>query len=159
MEKDLKELIKTSRESLERVEEKIEDLSEDFAEDVSELWGDVKGYFTKVNDKLKDAYDEFDSGETKLQAHLSMMEARDKLEKVRKVAQDFAITASNKTKEEYSMATLKAHLAKMEAEDMWEESKKELAQQYDESKVDMEELSKKAVHEINEVFEKLTRLV
>jgi len=159
MEKEFKELIERSKKSLENVEKKIEDLSEDFTEDVSEFWGDLKGHFAKINNKLKDAYEEFDSDETELQAHLSMMEARDKLEKVRKVAHDFTVTASNKTKEEYDMATLKAHLAKMEAEDMWEESKKEISHQYAESKVDVENLSKKAVHEINEVFEKLTRLV
>ena len=84
MEKELKELIKESKRSLENVENKIENLSSDFTEDVSEFWGDLKGHFSKVNDKLKDAYDGFDSGESKLQAHLSMMEARDKLEKVKK---------------------------------------------------------------------------
>jgi F0F1-type ATP synthase membrane subunit b/b' len=159
MENEFKEMIERSKKSLENVEEKIEDLSEEFAEDVSEFWGNLKGHFAKVNDKLKDAYEEIDSGETKLQAHLSMMEARDRLEKVRKSAEDFAITASNKTKEEYSMASLQAHLAKMEAEDKWEEAKKELTEKYNASKVDVEALSKKAVHEINEVFEKLTRLV
>lgn len=159
MENEFKEMIEKSKKSLEAVEEKIEDLSEEFAEDVSEFWGNLKGHFAKVNDKLKDAYEELDSGETKLQAHLSMMEARDRLEKVRKSAEDFTITASNKTKEEFSMASLQAHLAKMEAEDKWEEAKKELTDQYHASKGDVEALSKKAVHEINEVFEKLTRLV
>ncbi len=152
-------MIEKSKRSLENVEAKIEDISEDFAEDVSEFWGDLKGRFTQVKDKLSDAYDEFSSGEAKLQAHLSMMEARDRLENVRKAAEDFTITASNKTKEEYNMATLKAHLAKMEAEDKWEEQKKELTHLYDESKEEVTKLSKKAVHEINEVFEKLTRLV
>jgi len=159
MEKELKELIKESKKSLANVEQKLESLSGDFTEEVSEFWGDLKGHFTKVNDKLKEAYHEFDSGESKLDAHLSMMEARDKLEKVKKSAENFAITTSKKTKEEFSMASLKSHLAKMEAEDKWEETKKDLSHKYAESKVEVEKLTKKAGHEINEIFKKLTDLV
>jgi len=159
MEKELKELIKESKKSLANVEQKLEDLSGDFSEEVSEFWGDLKSHFSKVNDKLKDAYDKFDSGESKLQAHLSIMEARDRLEKVKKSAENFVLTTSKKSKEEYSMASLKTHLAKMEAEDKWEETKKDLSHKYAESKVEVEKLTKKASHEINEIFRKLTELV
>jgi len=158
MEKEFKEIIEESKKSLEKAEEKIEALSADFSEDVSEFWGELKNRFSKVNDKLKDAYHEFE-GESELQAHLSMMEARDRLEKVRNSAENFAITTSKKTKEELSMATLKAHLAKMDAEDKWEETKKELSHTYGESKVEVEKLAKKAGKEINEILLKLTEMV
>ncbi len=156
--KELKDIIKESKKSLEIAESKIEELSEDFAEDAKEFWGDLKKRFSKVNDKLKDAYNEFDD-ESELQAHLSMMEARDKLEQVKKSAENFALNASKKTKEEFSMASLKAHLAKMEADDKWEETKKELSHKYAESKVEVEKLAKKAGKEINDIFTKLTELV
>ncbi|HHD78749.1 MAG TPA: hypothetical protein ENK98_03805 [Epsilonproteobacteria bacterium] len=159
MEKELKNIIEESKNSLKTAEKKIDALSADFSEEVSEFWGDLKGHFNKVNDKLKQAYDDFDSGESKLDAHLSMMEARDKLEKVKKSAEEFALTTSKKTKEEYSMASLKAHLAKMEAEDKWEETKKELSHTYAQSKVDVENLAKKAGKEINDIFIKLSDMV
>ena len=159
MEKEFKNLIKKSKESLESTEKKIDELSADFSEEVSEFWDNLKGHFSKVNDKLKEAYDEFESGEAKLNAHLSMMEARDKLEKVKKSAENFALTASKKTKEEFSMASLKKHLAQMEAEDKWEETKKDLSRTYSESKSDVEKLAKKAGHEISEIFEKISKMV
>ncbi len=158
MEKEFKKIIEEAKESLEKAEEKIEDLSDDFTEDVSEFWGDLKKRFAQVNGKLKDAYNEFE-GESELQAHLSMMEARDRLEKVKQSAENFAIAASKKTKEEMSIAPLKAHLAKMEAEDTWEDTKKELSHTYGESKVEVEKLAKKAGKEINEIFVKLTEMV
>jgi len=158
MEKEFKEIIETSKKSLEKVEKTFEELSDDFSEEAQEMWGELKNRFTKVNDKLKDAYKEFED-ESELQAHLSMMEARDTLEKVKQSAQNFAITASKKTEEELSMATLKAHLAKMDAEDKWEETKKELSHTYGESKGEVEKLAIKAGKEINEIFVKLTEMV
>ena len=158
MEKEFKKIIEEAKESLEKAEEKIEELSDDFTEDVSEFWGELKTHFTQVNNKLKDAYNEFE-GKSELQAHLSMMEARDRLEKVKQSAENFAIIASKKTKEEMSIATLKAHLAKMEAEDTWDETKKELSHTYGESKIEVEKLAKNAGKEINEIFLKLTKLV
>ena len=158
MEKEYKEIIEASKKSLEKAEKKIEELSDDFSEESKELWGELKNRFSKVNDKLKDAYKEFE-GESELQGHLSMMEARDRLEKVKVSAENFALSTSKKTKEEFSMATLKAHLAKMDAEDKWEETKKELSHTYAESKVEVENLAKKAGKEINEIFVKLTELV
>jgi putative cell wall-binding protein len=125
MEKEFKKIIEQSKKSLEKAEEKIEELSENFTDEVSEVWGVLKNRFAGVNDKLKDAYKEFE-GESELQAHLSMMEARDKLEKIKESAENFAITTSKKTNEEFDMATLKAHLAKMDAEDKWEETKKRI---------------------------------
>jgi hypothetical protein len=158
MKKELKEIIKESKKSLANAEEKIEALSEGLADDAKAFWGDLKNHFTKVNEKLKDAYEEFD-GESELQAHLSMMEAREKLEKVKHSAENFALKASKKTKEELDIAALKTHLAKMEAEDKWEETKKELSHTYAESKIEVEKLAKKAGKEINDIFVKLTEMV
>ncbi len=158
MKKELKEIIEESKKSLEKAEEKIEGLSEDLTDDAKAFWGDLKERFTQVNEKLKDAYHEFDD-ESELQANLSMMEAREKLEKVKHTAENFAMKASNKTKDTLDIAALKAHLAKMETEDKWEETKKELSHKYAQSKVDVERLAKKAGQEINDIFLKLTEIV
>ena len=158
MEKEYKEIIEKSEKSIAEAEKKIETLRSEFSEEASEFWDDLKKHFSQVNDKLKDAYSELE-GESKLQAHLSIMEARDRLEKVKESAENFTMTASNKTKEEFSMASLKAHLAKMEAEDTWEETQKDLSHKYAKSKDEVENLAKKAGKEINEIFVKLTELV
>ena len=158
MEKEYKEIIETSKKSLEKAEKKMEELSDDFSEEAQEMWDELKNRFSRVNKKLKDAYQEFED-ESELQAHLSIMEARDTLEKVKVSAENFALSTSKKTKDELNMATLKAHLAKMDAEDKWEETKKELSHTYGESKVEVEKLAKKAGKEINEIFVKLTEMV
>ncbi|RRS32644.1 MAG: hypothetical protein P794_00870 [Epsilonproteobacteria bacterium (ex Lamellibrachia satsuma)] len=158
MEKEFKELIEASKESLEKAEEKIDALSKDFTEDANEFWSELKQRFTKIKDKLEDAYKEFND-EADLQAHLSMMEARDRLEIVRDSAENFIFHVSRKAEKELDISELRAHLAKMEAEDKWEETKKEVSHQYAVSKADVELLAKKAGKEINEIFLKLTEIV
>ncbi len=158
MEKEFKEIIEESKKSIKEAEKKIEDLSEDFTEDVEEFWVDLKKHFAKVNDKLKDAYTDFEE-EAELKGHLGMMEARDKLEQVKESAEEFTQKVSSKAQVELDVAALKAHLAKMESEDLWEEKQKEISVMYDDSKVEVEKLAKKAGREINEIFLKLTDIV
>lgn len=158
MEKELKEIIEESKKSLEKAEKKIEELSEDFSEEAGEFWVDLKKRFAGVNNKLKDAYIDFEE-KAELKGHLGMMEARDKLEHFKESAEEFTQKASSKGQVELDVAALKAHLAKMESEDMWEEKQKELSHMYDDSKVEVEKLAKKAGKEINEIFLKLTEMV
>ena len=158
MEKEFKEIIEESKRSLEKAEKKIEALSGDFTEEAGEFWLDLKKRFAGVNDKLKDAYTGFEE-KAELKGHLAMMEARDKLEQVRESAEEFTQKVSSKTQVELDVAALKAHLAKMESEDLWEEKQKELSHMYDDSKVEVEKLAKKAGKEINEIFLKLTDIV
>ena len=158
MEKEFKEIIEESKRSLEKAEKKIEELSEDFTEEAGEFWVDLKKRFAGVNDKLKDAYDDFDE-KAELKGHLGMMEARDKLEQVKESAEEFTQKVSSKAQVELDVAALKAHLAKMESEDLWEEKQKEISLMYDDSKVEVEKLAKKAGKEINEIFLRLTDIV
>ena len=158
MEKEFKEIIEESKKSLEKAEKKIEDLSEDFSEEAVEFWGDLKKRFAGVNDKLKDAYNDFDS-KAELKGHLAMMEARDKLEQGKESAEEFTQKVSSKAQVDLDVAALKAHLAKMESEDLWEEKQKEFSLMYQDSKVEAEKLAKKAGKEINEIFLKLTDIV
>jgi hypothetical protein len=155
MKQELKELIEQSKTSLKNAEEKIENLSENFTEEAGEFWSDLKSRFATINNKLKDAAVEFEN-KSELQAHLSIMEARDKTEKVKKSAEEFALKISKKTQQELDITALKAHLAKMESEDMWQETQKELSRKYQESKIEAEKLAQKAGKEINEIFLKLT---
>ncbi len=158
MEKEFKEIIEESKKSLEKAEKKIEELSEDFTEEAGEFWVDLKKRFTGVNDKLKDAYTDFEN-KAELKGHLGMMEARDKLEQVKESAEEFTKKVSSQAQVELDIAALKAHLAKMESEDIWEEKQKKLSHMYDDSKVEVEKLAKKAGKEINEIFVRLTDIV
>lgn len=158
MKKDFKELIEESKRSLEKVENKIESLSENFSEEVNEFWSDLKKHLSGVEDKLKNSYDHFED-EAELKGHLGIMEAHDKIEKLKETTQEFTYKVSNNVQEELDMATLRAHLAKMEGEDLWTEKQKELSLMYDESKVEVEKLAKKSLEEINHVFLKLTEIV
>jgi len=158
MEKEFKEIIEESKKSLEKAEKKIEELSEDFTEEAGEFWVDLKKRFAGVNDKLKDAYNDFEE-KAELKGHLGMMEARDKLEQVKETAEEFTQKVSTNAQVELDVAALKAHLAKMESEDLWEEKQKEFSLMYQDSKVEAEKLAKKAGKEINEIFLKLTDIV
>ena len=158
MEKEFKEIIEESKKSLEKAEKKIEALSEDFSEEAGEFWLDLKKRFAGVNDKLKDAYTDFEE-KAELKGHLGMMEARDKLEQVKESAEEFTQKVSGKAQGELDIASLKAHLAKMDSEDLWEEKQKEISVMYEDSKAEVEKLAKKAGKEINEVFLKLTEIV
>jgi len=158
MEKEFKRIIEESKRSLEKAEEKIEALSEDFTEEAGEFWVDLKKRFAGVNDKLKDAYDDFEE-KAELKGHLGMMEARDRLEQVKESAEEFTQKVSANAQVELDIVALKAHLAKMESEDLWDEKQKELSAMYEDSKVEVEKLAKKAGKEINEIFLRLTDIV
>jgi len=158
MEKEFKEIIEESKKSIKKAEKRIEELSEDFTEEAAEFWVDLKKRFAGVNDKLKVAYDDFEE-KAELKGHLGMIEARAKLEQVKDSAEEFTQKVSAKAQVELDIAALKAHLAKMESEDLWEKQQKELSHMYDNSKVEVEKLAKKAGKEINEIFLKLTEIV
>lgn len=158
MKKEFKEVIEQSRISLKKVEEKIEDLSSDFTKESSEFWLDLKKRFSKVNDKLKDAYNELES-KSDLKAYLSMAEARYRLEKFKDSAEEFTDKISKNAQNKLDIAALKVHLAKMESEDLWEETQKNFSHKYKESKTEVEKLAQKAGKEINEIFLKLTKMV
>ncbi len=158
MEKELKALLKQSKEALEKAEEKIETLSKDFPEDAAAFWGDLKKYLSDIQNKLTESYNNLE-GETELKAHLGMMEAREKLETIQDTLDTFVHQASKNTSEEFDIVALKAHLAKKEGEDLWEEKQKELSHLYSKSKLEVERLAQKAAKEFNEIFLKLTDIV
>ncbi|MCW8822096.1 MAG: hypothetical protein OQK45_07690 [Sulfurovum sp.] len=158
MEKEFKEIIEQSRRSLKKAEEKIEDLSEDITDEAGEFWNELKKRFTGVEEKLKDAYSDFED-EAELKGHLAMIEARSRLEVIKESTEEFTQKVSSKAQEGLDVAALKAHLAKMESEDLWEERHKELSLMYGKSKIEVEKLSKKAGKEINDIFLKLSEMV
>lgn len=158
MEKEFKEIIAESKKSLKKIDKNMEKLSENFTEEVNEFWLDLKKYLSGVEEKLDDAYDDFED-EVKLKGHLGMMEARERIKKVEEIAYEFTSKVSKNAQEELDIVTLRAHLLKMESEDMWEEKQKELSLMYEESKEEAEKLGIKTAKELNHIFLKLTEIV
>ncbi|MGB5505496.1 MAG: hypothetical protein WBM70_02295 [Sulfurovum sp.] len=158
MEKEFKEIITESKKSLKKIDKNMEKLSENFTEEVNEFWLDLKKHLSGVEEKLDDAYDDFED-EVKLKGHLGMMEARERIKKVEEIAYEFTSKVSKNAQEELDIVTLRAHLLKMESEDMWEEKQKELSLMYEESKEEAEKLGMKAAKELNHIFLKLTEIV
>ncbi len=158
MEKEFKEIIEESKKSLGKIEKNIEERSENFTEEVSEFWVDLKKHLSGLEGKLKDAYNNFED-QTELKGHLGVMEARDRIEKIKEITHEFTYKVSNNAQEELDIATLKAHLAKMESEDLWAEKQKELLLIYGDSKVEAEKLARKAAKELNTIIFKLTEMI
>jgi hypothetical protein len=158
MEKEFKEIIEESKKSLKKIEENVEDRSDDFTEEINEFWVDLKKHLSSVEEKLKDAYNHFED-EAELKGHLGVMEARDRIQKLKEVTHEFTYKVSSNAQEELDIATLKAHLAKMDSEDLWEERQKELLHIYGDSKVEAEKLARKAAKELNNIVFKLTEIV
>ncbi len=159
MEKVFKEIIEESKKSLEDTEKKIEALSAEFTEESAEIWVDLKKHFSNINDKLKVAYNAFENS-AELQGHLGMMEARDRVERIKGSAENFVLKVSKKTKEiDLDTIALKAHLAKMDSKDLWDEKEKEFSTLYSNSKVEAEKLTQRAGKEMNNIFLKLTEML
>jgi hypothetical protein len=158
MEKEFKESIEEAKRSLEKIEKSLEKRSENFTEEMSEFWVDLKKHLSGVEGKLKDAYNSFED-QAELKGHLGIMEARDRMEKLKEATDEFTYKVSTNAQEELDIATLKAHLAKMESEDIWAEKQKELLRIYGDSKVEAEKLAKEAAKELNNIVFKLTEMI
>ncbi|KAG1682757.1 NAD-dependent protein deacetylase [Nymphon striatum] len=160
MEKEFREVLEKTSDSIEKLEDKVEDFVEDFADDAVELWDDIKKNFAGVNDKLKTASKDIEqkTDEAELQAHLGTMEAHDKIDGIKESIEDFTQKVSNKAQTEIDTVALRAHLAKKEAEDFWEEKGPKITKDFNESSDKVKELSLEAATEIKDYFEKLAGL-
>lgn len=158
MEKEFKDIITESKKSLKKIENSVEEFSEDFTDEVKEFWIDLKKNLSNVEEKLDDAYNEF-GDQVKLKAHLGILEARDKMEKLEDITHEFTSKIVSNTQEELDIVKLKAHLLKMESDDLLEEKQKELSSVYERSKEEAEEMSIKAAKEFNQIVLKLTDII
>ena len=156
MKKEIKELSQKSKRAVEEVEEKFDALTDSLADEAKELWSDLKKNFEGVKQKLSEV--DLDEHKDKLKANLDVLEARQKLEKVKGSAEEFTKKITAKTEEELDVASLRAHLAKMEAEDLWEEKRKKLSYDFQEKEHELQKMAKEAGEEIKDYFEKLSSL-
>ena len=158
MEKEFKKIIGETKKSLEKIENKLEAKSDDFTEEVSEFWSDLKKHLSSLEEKLKDTYDHFEE-QAEHKGHLGIIEARDRVEKIKETTREFIHKISNNAQEELDITALRMHLAKMESEDFWEERQKELFHIYNDSKAEAEKVAIKAAKELNNIILKLTEMI
>lgn len=156
-EKELNEFIKTSKESLGKMESNVESFRESMNSEITALWGNLKEEFGQINGKLTNASEKLQD-EAKLQGKLGVMEARDHLENIKDTSEEFIKKVTSNAAQEIDIAKLQAHLAKMDAADLWKEKEPELTKLFDESKDEFEKLAKNAGQEINEILAKLTNI-
>ena len=158
LEKELNEFIKKSKKSLEKVEEKVESFRDSMSQDVSGFWGNLKNEFGQINTKLSEAGQKLSatSQELQLQGTLGLMEAKERLEKVKGTSEEFIRKVTTNTTQELDIARLQGHLAQMDAEDLWREKESQMRSLYHESKTEFETLAKKAGEEIDAILLKLT---
>lgn len=158
MKKELKEIIAQSKKSLKHIENNIEDISENFTEEVNDFWTDLKQHLSKIEEKLDDAYEDLEE-QIKLKSHQGMIEARERIQKLEAIVDEFTTKVSANAQEELDIAKLRAHLLKMEGSDILEEKQKELAALYEDSKEEAEKALINVAKEFNQIVLKLTQLI
>lgn len=156
---DYKEIVEKSKKALSELEKKVDDVQEELAEDAKELWSDLKKNFSAVGEKLKETVSEIEEKKDVLKPNLDILEAREKLEKVKDTAEEFTKKIADKTDSTMDITALRAHLAKMEAEDLWEEKRKKLSYEFQEKEHEITKMAKEAAEEIESFFEGLLNKV
>lgn len=155
MEDKIKSAIKRSIDALDDIDDVFEDLLDDLPETARDIQTrsrvTLKNVKKRLGQSLKDA--DVLADETQLQAHLGLMEARDRIEASKPVMEDLVAKASDRSKQLIDEAELKTHLARMEAEDYWESSGKDMAKKYADSG---EKMLESAADSIDELQNRLT---
>ncbi|HHD83790.1 MAG TPA: hypothetical protein ENK93_02830 [Campylobacteraceae bacterium] len=151
---EIKEIVEKSKKVLEELEERVEDATEGMSEEAKETWSEIRSNFTAIGEKLKNALNMEEKKED-LASKLEVIEAKEKLVKIKEGAEAFTDKVAQKTEEEIDMAALRAHLAKEEAEELWEEKRKELSRAYQEKEYEVKKMAKEAAEEVETFFENL----
>jgi len=161
MEDKLKNIIKQSMSELEKLEDKFEDWVDDLPEDTDEVRSAMKKVMKTVNGKLSESIGHGGklSEEAELQAHLGLMEARDKLDTSKDVFDNYLESATEKSKTLMGEVELKAKLAAMEAEDFWEERGPGIKEEFKKSSETMTELAQTTASEIQKQVSRWNELL
>lgn len=139
MEDKLKKALKKTIDSLDDIDDVFEDFFESLPDRAEEAHKSSRAALRKVKQRLDASLKDADVivDETQLQAHLGLMEARDRLEASRPVMDDLMQQARDRGHQIMDEAQLKGHLAAMEAEDYWDRDGRDLAKKFADSSDDM----------------------
>jgi dGTP triphosphohydrolase len=157
MEKDFKESIEKSKESLKVLEKKVAEVADDLSENVAEIWGGLQKNLEKINSKLEGSYKDWEKegDEAKLQANLGAMEANDKMKEIKDTLEEFADKVSKNAQSGLDTVALKAHLAQKEAEALWDEKSPAIRKEFEASKEKVSKMAVEAIDEITSFFNKV----
>jgi len=158
MEEHLKALVEKSKQTLAKIETKVADYTEELGEDATAYWNTLKAYLSKVEEQLESSYEAYEQ-KAELKSKLLLMEARDRMEEIRSDVEKVLQKAERKGEAELDLLALKAHLAKLEVQEIWDEKEKAFEHLYATSKLEAQKLSQKAIHELNEIYLKLSEIV
>ncbi|MFK7891773.1 MAG: hypothetical protein AB8B63_13235 [Granulosicoccus sp.] len=154
MEAKFRDIIDRSLKELESIQEKVDDLIDDLPDDTHEIKKTAKKTLDQINSLLNKSMEQAGekADEAQLQAHLGIMEAREKLEASKVVVDDYIARSGDESKKLLDEIELKQQLAMMEAKDFWETRGSKMAEEFMESAMTMQSVAEKAVGELQSAF-------
>jgi len=157
----IKETIKRSLKELDDLDDKLENWIDDLPDDTDELRASMKSVMKKMHGKLTASVGHGGklSEEAELQAHLGLMEARDKLDTSKEVIDNYLESATEQSKTLMGQIELKSKLAKMEAEDFWEERGPAIKEEFKQSSESMLKVAETTADEIQKQLSKWNSLL
>jgi len=146
MEDSIKSAIRQARSTLDKLDEVFNGFVDELPEQAQDVQKRSKVVIKNIREQLDKAADkaEISAEEAQLQAHLGLMEAKDRIEASRPVIEEYLKSAADKTQTAMDEAELKAKLAAMEAEDFWERRGKAMAEEFKQSAEKMASVAKEA---------------
>jgi len=157
----IKDTIKRSIKELDELGSKFDHWVDDLPDDTVELRATMKSAMQKMHSTLTDAVGQGGklSEEAELQAHLGLMEARDKLDASKDVVDNYLESAAEQSKTLMDQVELKSKLAKMEAEDFWDERGPAIKAEFKESSESMLKVAEATADEIQKQLSKWNALL
>lgn len=154
MENNIRDAINRSLKELKDVQDKVEQYIDDLPDDTDEIKKTTKGVLAQLNKVLNKAVDQAGdkAEEAQLQAHLGIMEAKEKLESSRIVLDDVLGKSAGASEKFLDEAELKKHLAMMEAKDFWDERGSKFAEEFKSSASSLQEAATKAASDLSGVL-------
>ena len=161
MDDKIKDTIKRSLKELDDLDDKLENWIDDLPDDTDELRASMKNAMKKMHSKLTESVGHGGklSDEAELQAHLGLMEARDKLDTSKEVVDNYLESATEKSKTLMGQIELKSKLAKMDAEDFWEERGPAIKEEFKQSSESMLKVAESTADEIQKQLSKWNSLL
>ncbi len=154
MDTRIREAIDESLKELKSMQGRVEEFIDDLPDDTEQIKRTTKSVLEHLSSVLTNVADQAGSKaeEAQLQAHLGVMEAKDKLEASKVVLDDVLARSAEESRKVMDEVELKQHLAKLEAKEFWEVRGSKLAEEFQASASNMQELAEKAAGELSTAF-------
>ena len=156
MDETIKAAIKTARDSLNQLDALFEDLVNDLPEQAKDAQQRSRVVMQQIREQLDKAAENAEDSvkEAQVQAHLGVMEAKERIEATRPVVEEYLKDAAEKSKTVMDEAELRAKLAAMEAEDFWETQGKPMSEEFQKSAEQMASIASAAATDLQSRLER-----